>query len=493
MKKFRTHYDNLNIARNADIAVIKAAYKALAQKYHPDRNPDNPNAQKIMQIINKAYEILSDPIKRAEHDRWIAEQERNAEQSYQNTNNTQYFNTNQNKPTNSSFNNHSNEYPSQDTNHHSNGYQSYHDYTNNKKSSYPTEEHSKDNDKSYAGSWFGTWLVPLFTTILLSKVLFSIGFSIGFFGFLLSWVIYYICYSYTYDAIKFHKIIKELFAIIAGITAVIALAFILLFIADFFYKKPKNNTSTDNREEVYKPTQANNTSNNIIMPNLSNEPHPDPKNILAESKNNYDNAVANINAAWNRLHPSTQEFLRAEQRAINKKRETNCTNYGNAQSANKDLAMAYRYACEVPQLNERTEYLKTQLNTVVTPSTTKNVNSTANHHSSALMIYYNNPEIAPQTYQCQGNILCNAFVALANQWQSIPVDYRYDSFDIRKQAEEGDGYGLYKGYTLNNPRSIELSETGESFFYYNNDENNEIIFARGLAILLYLEDVNNLR
>lgn len=86
MAKIRTHYDNLNVARTADIAVIKAAYKALAQKYHPDRNPDNPNAEWIMQIINKAYEVLSDPIKRAEHDRWIDEQERRAGQSHQSTN-----------------------------------------------------------------------------------------------------------------------------------------------------------------------------------------------------------------------------------------------------------------------------------------------------------------------------------------------------------------------------------------------------------------------
>lgn len=76
MAKIRTHYDNLGVARNADVAVIKAAYKVLVQKYHPDRNPNNPDAERIMQLINKAYEVLSDPIKRAEHDRWIDEQEK---------------------------------------------------------------------------------------------------------------------------------------------------------------------------------------------------------------------------------------------------------------------------------------------------------------------------------------------------------------------------------------------------------------------------------
>lgn len=73
--KFATHYDNLGVAKNAQPEVIKAAYKALAQKYHPDRNLDNPDAQRIMTIINEAYQVLSDPVSRAKHDRWIAQQQ----------------------------------------------------------------------------------------------------------------------------------------------------------------------------------------------------------------------------------------------------------------------------------------------------------------------------------------------------------------------------------------------------------------------------------
>lgn len=70
----RTHYDNLNIPRDADAQTIRAAYRRLSKQYHPDLNPD-PDAHRIMQLINRAYEILSDPEKRAEHDRWIREQE----------------------------------------------------------------------------------------------------------------------------------------------------------------------------------------------------------------------------------------------------------------------------------------------------------------------------------------------------------------------------------------------------------------------------------
>ncbi|MGC9827417.1 DnaJ domain-containing protein [Escherichia coli] len=67
----RTHYDNLKISKDAPIEVIQAAYRSLAKKYHPDINKDNPDAARIMKIINSSYEILSDPQKRKEHDSWI--------------------------------------------------------------------------------------------------------------------------------------------------------------------------------------------------------------------------------------------------------------------------------------------------------------------------------------------------------------------------------------------------------------------------------------
>jgi|GEM_PF-6346671 DnaJ-class molecular chaperone with C-terminal Zn finger domain len=75
MSRIHTHYDNLNVARNAPFEVIQAAYRALSLKYHPDRNPDNPEAARIMAVINAAYTVLSDTSKRAEHDQWIARQE----------------------------------------------------------------------------------------------------------------------------------------------------------------------------------------------------------------------------------------------------------------------------------------------------------------------------------------------------------------------------------------------------------------------------------
>ncbi len=71
MPPIHSHYENLKVARSAPLEVIRAAYKALAQKYHPDRNHGDPDAARVMAILNKAYQILSDSKLRFEHDQWI--------------------------------------------------------------------------------------------------------------------------------------------------------------------------------------------------------------------------------------------------------------------------------------------------------------------------------------------------------------------------------------------------------------------------------------
>jgi curved DNA-binding protein CbpA len=72
MPRIHTHYDNLKVTRNAPPEVIRAAYKTLCQKFHPDRNPDNESAKRTFLLIRTAYETLSDPEKRKLHDAWIA-------------------------------------------------------------------------------------------------------------------------------------------------------------------------------------------------------------------------------------------------------------------------------------------------------------------------------------------------------------------------------------------------------------------------------------
>ena len=75
MKKLHTHYDNLKVARDAPPEVIRAAYKALCHKFHPDRNGGSPRATQTFQLINTAYDVLSDPERRQQHDAWIARAE----------------------------------------------------------------------------------------------------------------------------------------------------------------------------------------------------------------------------------------------------------------------------------------------------------------------------------------------------------------------------------------------------------------------------------
>lgn len=67
-----THYDNLKVSEKAPLDVIKAAYRVLSMRWHPDRNPNDPRAGKIMGILNAAYEVLSDPVKREQYDAKLA-------------------------------------------------------------------------------------------------------------------------------------------------------------------------------------------------------------------------------------------------------------------------------------------------------------------------------------------------------------------------------------------------------------------------------------
>jgi len=64
------YYSLLGLARGADDAAIKSAFRKAAMQYHPDRNRDNPEAEQRFKEVNEAYEVLSDPQKRAAYDRF---------------------------------------------------------------------------------------------------------------------------------------------------------------------------------------------------------------------------------------------------------------------------------------------------------------------------------------------------------------------------------------------------------------------------------------
>ena len=63
------YYEILGIARDASGDEVKRAYRRLAIKWHPDQNPDNPEAESRFKEAAEAYEVLSDPDKRAVYDR----------------------------------------------------------------------------------------------------------------------------------------------------------------------------------------------------------------------------------------------------------------------------------------------------------------------------------------------------------------------------------------------------------------------------------------
>ncbi|MGA1795349.1 MAG: DnaJ domain-containing protein [bacterium] len=67
-----TYYDILGIERKADIRQIKSAYRKLALRYHPDRNPGDRNALERFKGITEAYGVLIDAARRVEYDQFLA-------------------------------------------------------------------------------------------------------------------------------------------------------------------------------------------------------------------------------------------------------------------------------------------------------------------------------------------------------------------------------------------------------------------------------------
>ncbi len=70
MAEKRDYYEVLGVDKSADDGAIKKAYRTLAKKYHPDMNPGDAEAEAHFKEVNEAYDVLSDPDKKAKYDQY---------------------------------------------------------------------------------------------------------------------------------------------------------------------------------------------------------------------------------------------------------------------------------------------------------------------------------------------------------------------------------------------------------------------------------------
>ena len=64
------HYAVLGVSQSASESEIKKAYRSLARQYHPDQNPDDPEAEAKFKEVANAYEVLGDPERKSRYDRF---------------------------------------------------------------------------------------------------------------------------------------------------------------------------------------------------------------------------------------------------------------------------------------------------------------------------------------------------------------------------------------------------------------------------------------
>ncbi|WEF30815.1 TonB family protein [Pseudoduganella chitinolytica] len=92
MTKFQCHYEVLKVTRDAPAEVIRAAYRSLSQKHHPDKNVGNPDAARVMARLNTAYSVLSDAEQRELYDYQILHGRGSHQYEYHESANSSDFN-----------------------------------------------------------------------------------------------------------------------------------------------------------------------------------------------------------------------------------------------------------------------------------------------------------------------------------------------------------------------------------------------------------------
>lgn len=108
------------------------------------------------------------------------------------------------------------------------------------------------------------------------------------------------------------------------------------------------------------PTQTETPMNEEVKPVVEKETKV-PTTEINPNKKAYNNAIAKLNQAWNQLTPDVREELRPEQRENNHYREAECRDYAISLEESQEQQESARLACEVPLIEERTEYLKQKI------------------------------------------------------------------------------------------------------------------------------------
>ena len=70
MSNKRDYYEVLGLSKSASADEIKKAYRKKAMEFHPDRNKDNPDAERLFKEAAEAFDVLKDPNKRARYDQF---------------------------------------------------------------------------------------------------------------------------------------------------------------------------------------------------------------------------------------------------------------------------------------------------------------------------------------------------------------------------------------------------------------------------------------
>ena len=152
------YYDILGVSKNATADEIKKAYRTLAFKYHPDRNPGNAEAEEKFKQISAAYDVLSDETKRRNYD--LGGYSDNSSYSSQSANSQQYQRQYQYT--------YQNPFGEDNFWEWFNGAQrrSYNQQAQNTDNNYRQYRYSQDEEPQTRGSYFSTFVLKVLQTIV---------------------------------------------------------------------------------------------------------------------------------------------------------------------------------------------------------------------------------------------------------------------------------------------------------------------------------------